>query len=233
MHEVILYGNQLSPFVEKVIRGLKYKRIKYRHVTAKSFSEMRKWNQQTHKVPVLEIDNEKFYDSTFILRKLDSLKPDPPFFSKDPVIAAHQRLLEDWADESLYWYIFALRWTKENTQTTVAQLMSLVRVGVLRPLKVLSVSRVLGRQPWVQGLGRLPYDVLIREIEYRLDELTLLLGDRPFLYSEHPSAADFAIYGVLNTGRTEATPDFIKLLSTKPALVKFMKRIENATSYQK
>ena len=72
MYKVILYGNRLSPFVEKVARGLEYKRIKYRYVKPKSISEIRKWNQQTQKMPVLKIDNEKFYDSSFILRKIDS-----------------------------------------------------------------------------------------------------------------------------------------------------------------
>jgi len=32
----------------------------------------------TGKIPVLEIDGAKVYDSTFILRRLDEIQPDPP-----------------------------------------------------------------------------------------------------------------------------------------------------------
>ena len=83
-----------------------------------------------------------------------------------------------------------------------------------------------------QGLGRLPYDVLAAEYGKRLDELVMLLSDHCFFYcaeSESLSAADLAIYGQLNTARSGPTPDADELISHRPALIDWMKRVEAVT----
>jgi glutathione S-transferase len=49
--------------------------------------------------------------STLILRHLDQVQPTPALMSEDATIAAQQRMLEDWSDESFYWYMQALRWS--------------------------------------------------------------------------------------------------------------------------
>jgi len=57
----------------------------------------------------------------------------------------------------------------------------------------------------------------------------LLLGKRAFIYSDRPSAAGFAIYGVFSTGLMEdVTPDFAELVSDRPALADWYKRVEDA-----
>jgi glutathione S-transferase len=54
-----------------------------------------------------------------------------------------------------------------------------------------------------QGLGRVPYDMLIAEFGERLDDLAMLLGEQAFFYADRPSVADFAIYGVFSIGCAE------------------------------
>lgn len=83
----------------------------------------------------------------------------------------------------------------------------------------------------MQGLGRLPYDVLIRETGERLDDLVLLLGKRTFFYADRPSVADFALYGEFSNGCGEATPDFAGLVSERPSLADWMKRVEDCTRH--
>jgi glutathione S-transferase len=178
-------------------------------------------------MPALRIGDELVYDSTFILRRFDELQPDPPLFSADPEVAAAQRQLEDWSDESLYWQIMALRWSAENTERTVAQL-SPYMPAVMRPFAKPLLSRVIGGTTRAQGLGRLPYDVLIREVAGHLDDLVLLLGRRAFFYADRPSGADFSLYGMFATGCSDATPDFAALASERPALADWRKRVEDA-----
>jgi len=96
-----VFGSRLSPFVE-VVRTLKLEGFRISLVQPKSPADFRHWNPQTGKMPVLEIDGEHVYDSTFILRRLGELCPQPPLFDEDPVIATRQRFLEDRSDESLY-----------------------------------------------------------------------------------------------------------------------------------
>jgi len=93
------------------------------------------------------------------------------------------------------------------------------------------LRRLIASATKAQGLGRLPYDVLIRELGERLDDLVLLLGKQAFFYSDRPSVADFAIYGEFNTGFTEATPDFAEQVSQRPALADWHKRVEEVTRH--
>jgi len=132
-------------------------------------------------------------------------------------------------DESFYWYNQALRWSAENERRTIAQNSRFVPAP-MRPFAKPLLRRFVGKQPKAQGLGRLPYEVLIAELGERLDDLVVLLGKDAYFYSDRPSVADFAIYGVFSTGHAEdVTPDFVELVSQRPALVDWRKRVEEAT----
>ena len=65
--QATVFGSRLSPFVEKVVRGLQLKGISYRLVPPKSPTDFRRWNPQTGKMPVLELIGERVFDSTLIL----------------------------------------------------------------------------------------------------------------------------------------------------------------------
>jgi hypothetical protein len=84
--------------------------------------------------------------------------------------------------------------------------------------------------PRVQGLGRLPYDLLLRETEARLDDLVALLGGRPFFHAEHAGAAGLAVYGQLHCGCSGPTPDFAAGVVARPTLGAFMRRAADAAS---
>ena len=228
MAETILYGTRLSPFVEKVARALALKKVPYRLVPPASPMDLRKWNPQTGKIPVIELGGERLWDSTFILARLDERFPDPPLFSADPAVAAAQRLLEDWSDESLYWYVMALRWTKKNAPASVSQIVAGLS-PFIRPMARLVLPRQIGRLPWAQGLGRLPDAVLVRELGHRLDDLVTLLGRRAYFHADAASAAELALYGQFSTMRSGPTPEAERLLDDRPALADFMKRVEEAT----
>jgi glutathione S-transferase len=227
---ITLYGSRLSPFVEKVARALHYKKQPFRHVDLKSPLDLGRWNPQTRKMPVLEIDGRKDYDSTFLLRWIDELWPDPPLFSADPAVMLRQRHLEDWSDESLYFYVFSLRWTDRNAPATVAQLGSIVP-WFLRPIAGFVFHRQIKPLTHAQGLGRLPVGRLVSELERRLDELVVLLGESPYFYSDTPSAADLAIFGQFSTLRSGATPDGAALLDERPALQQWYDRVAAATAH--
>ena len=88
------------------------------------------------------------------------------------------------------------------------------------------------KQPMSQGLGRLPNEMLISELTQRFDDLVVLLGDSPFFYSEQPSVADFALYGVFNTGiEGGITPEFGELVSQRPSLSEWRLRVRKATEH--
>ncbi|MEP0730939.1 MAG: glutathione S-transferase family protein [Parasphingorhabdus sp.] len=210
----------------KVKAAIAYKKLPFEHQEYVGISELRKLNPQTGKVPIVLFDNEVIFDSSLILRKLDIEKPSPPLISEDTALAAKQYLLEDWSDESLYWYVQALRWNTRNEPRTVEE----NRRFVPAPLRFFAkpiLRQLVGKQPIGQGLGRLPYEILVEELELRLDNLAELLRQHPFFYSDQPSVADFAIYGISATGFSGATPEFAKAFSNQAELVAWRSRMDD------
>lgn len=223
--KAIVFGSRLSPFVEKVVRALAIKGINFELVPPRGPRDFSRWNPQTKKMPVLEIDGERIYDSTFILRWLDEFVPEPQLTAAVGGTAALQRQLEDWSDESLYWYGMALRWSDKNMRATSAQILSTLPAGI-RPLASLILPRQLRATTAAQGLGRLPQEVLVRELGRQLDDLVTILGEAPFFYAAQPSVADLAIYGQLRMLRSGPTPEADALIAERPALVSYMSRVE-------
>jgi glutathione S-transferase len=224
-----IFGPPVSPFVVKIIAAADYKGLSYTHQADVSVRDLSRLNPVTQKIPVVRFDGEVVFDSTSILRRFDQVQPTPALLSADATIAAQQRMLEDWSDESFYWYGQALRWSTENEDRTIAQNSRFVPAP-LRPFAKPLLRRLVGKQPRAQGLGRLPYDMLLAELGERLDDLTLLLGKQAFFFSDRPSVADFAIYGVFSTGlEEEVTPDFAEQVSQRAALVDWRKRVEETT----
>jgi glutathione S-transferase len=208
------------------LKGLTFKLVEPRSPT-----DFKKWNSRTQKMPVLELGSERHIDSTFILRKLEELAPQPSVFAADPGDAARQRLLEDWSDESLYWYGMGCRWAPENEAETVAQL-AVTLPPILRPIGRILIPRLIGGQARAQGLARLPLSTLIRELGQHFDELEVLLGERRFFFSDTVGAADLAIYGQLNTMRSGPTPQCEELISERRWLLDHFKRVDEATRPQ-
>ncbi|MCH6563431.1 MAG: glutathione S-transferase N-terminal domain-containing protein, partial [Myxococcales bacterium] len=158
MSPTVLFGSPLSPFVDKVQRALRLKKIEYEIVGPKGPADIKRWNPQTRKMPVLELNGERTIDSSLILDRLDQDFPEPPLLSRNPATRASQRLLEDWSDEGLYWYLMGLRWSEKNASASAKQI-SADAPALLRPLLARFLTRQLGGMTRAQGMGRLPADV--------------------------------------------------------------------------
>ena len=227
---IILYGSRLSPFVEKVYRGLKLKQLPFQQHEPRGPLEMRRNNPTTGKMPALALDGQRLFDSTLILRALDEFKPEPPFWSSNPQTAAQQRLLEDWADESLYWYGMALRWTIPANASRAIALISRTLPPILRPVVKVLAPRFVASQTHAQGTGRLPKDVLLRELDGHLANLEQLLGKGPFFFSApHPSVAEVAVFAQLSFLHSSVTPEGIAAVEAHPTLLEFCRHVDAMT----
>ena len=228
MTKTRIIGPAVSPFVVKTLAAADYKGFAYEHSEYVGIRELGKYNSTTGKVPVALFDGEAVYDSTLILRRFDEIHSEKPLVSSDPTVASQQRILEDWADESLYWNMMAFRWHDKNEHRTIAQNARFVPAPVRLFAKPM-LRRLVGRQTRAQGMGRLPYDMLVGELGKRLDDLVVLLTQHPFFCSDKPSIADFAIYGQVCTGSSEGiTPDFAEIVEQRGALEDWRSRLETA-----
>jgi glutathione S-transferase len=228
---VTLFGARLSPFVEKVARALQLKGVPFSLVPPRLPTDFTRWNPQTGKMPVLDVDGTRTFDSTVILRRIDELVPMPPLFDVDPATAARQRFVEDWSDESLYWYAMGLRWSPSNANATADQVLADIGVpGWLYPAMRPILRMQIGSQAKAQGLQRLPLDLLVAELGRRFDELHVWLDDRPFFFADRPSAADLALFGQLRLLQSGPTPQAAELIRQRGWLDAYVRRVDVATA---
>ena len=227
-----IFGPNISPFVKKVLAAADYKGLAYTYKNNVSISELSKLSPVTGKVPVARFDGEAVFDSSQILRRFDEVQPRPALLSDDARVMAKQRVLEDWSDESLYHYLLAFRWSDANRDRSTAQITQFLPT-LIRPLAKPVLRRMIGGQPRAQGLGRLPSDMLMTELETLLDDLAVVLGNEPFFYAERPSMADFSIYGMFGNGDSGATPDFAEAVAGRSTLTDWRKRVDDAIGVRK
>jgi len=221
--KIVLYGPALTPFTEKVRRGLELKQLAYELREPTSPEDYRRWSPETGLLPVLTIDGERVADSTAILLRLDERFPLPPLLAPEPKIALQQRQLEDWADESFLFYFLKwqrLRQERERAEAAAGPPRGLARIAMLRRLFA-----------WLRagGTWERPEAAISRGIADRLDDLINLLGTRPFFYADRPSMADLAVYAMLRSVERGSIPDSTQQLISRPGLVAYMRRVEAET----
>ena len=98
-----------SPFCVKLHYALRYKRLQFETVNLASPTQAKKYNPRG-KLPVLDYDGTLIRDSTDAVRYLEQHNPEPRLYPENERERAHALLLEDWADESLYWHIVYENW---------------------------------------------------------------------------------------------------------------------------
>ena len=237
MPDIVLYQytpvegcDSASPFCTKVHRALNVKGLSYEPRVVGSPAEMKRINPGVSKVPVLEVDGQLVTDSTRILEHLDAHHPDPPLFPKEGPLAGRVRLLEDWADESLYWFPVYHRWQLDDGFAVLAEQAFGSLPFPLRWFVPRVVGRQVVRQLHGQGIGRLQPDVVLAALEGHLDMLEALLADGgPYLAGETVTAADLAVFGPLQVLRTPTTPQTREALGRRVGLMEWLRQVHEAT----
>lgn len=222
MTQITLYGPREAPFTVKVERALRIKKLPYTLVEPSGPEDFRRWSPETGLLPVAEIGAERVHDSTRIVERIDELFPEPPLFSSDLKLAEQQRRLEDWCDETFFFYWLRWRRLRDAEESRAPR-----RFGLLTWVRDLA----LARGPVRRGRGGFSAEVadLIDEIRRRCDDLVNMLSGRSFFYGDRPSLADLAIYAMLHSMRQGNLPNGPVVVAERPSLVEFMKRVEDAS----
>lgn len=228
---ITLYQFDISPFCDKVRRVLRLKGLDFRVVEVPPSEAARgRWKavSPTGKFPVLEHEGRRIFDSTDIVRWLDERFPEPRILPDDPGDRARVHVLEDWADESLYFFEMTMRlaWP-ENAERWVPILLAAEKPFVRRLLGPL-LPRTIRRVTEAQGIGRKGRDDVERELGRHLDALVALLGDGAWLVGDAISLADIAVFAQLFCIRGAITGD--EAVAARPALTAWMARVEAATA---
>lgn len=219
--QIVFWDFPSSPFCVKVRAILNWKGVQFRAVDP--LQPGRWWQLQRRgvgKVPALDIDGRFVIDSTDIAHELERLFPDRPLLPRDPRHQAACHLLEDWADESLYFIGLYFIWLHPGNASTVAPLFGRDLLGRL----AFRLYRArIDRQVRGQGTGRKTAEHIERDLARHLKAAERMLEGRRFLLGDEPLLCDFALFGQLTfLLRSVASAPFVKQC---PALMRYVDRM--------
>lgn len=218
-------GGTFSPPCAKVQMALRFKGLEFEIKNLHSPMEAKRYNPRG-RVPVLLIGEERVVDSTDILTELDRRWPDPPLLPDDPEARVQAKILEDWADEVLYFYGLYYRWLiPENFERMRTKVLSRQPIPIRWVLPTIAIREVRKRARG-QGVGLKDEATVRREIEECLDAIETLLARSAALVGDRISRADLAVAAVVDQWMFEAlTPQLAESIRTRPRTVAWLGRV--------
>jgi glutathione S-transferase len=230
MTEAILWQFEISPVADKVRRILNVTGVAYETRDPKmgDIAAFKK-KSPAGRLPVLEHGGRLIADSTDIALYLEEAFPQPALLPADPALRGEALILEDWADESLYWYELTMRLTWETNAPAVVG--GMLKAGGAPALLVKpftrQVMKTYGKLSAGQGVGAKPRAQVLTDLARITDSVQSRLAGRAFLVGDALSIADIAVFVQLACirGTVEGGP----LFAARPGLSAWMDQIDAAT----
>jgi glutathione S-transferase len=218
---IVLYDWPASPFCAKVRAVLERKGLEYERAPAIPNRRRIERRGGVGKVPALEIDGEFLVDSTDIVHHLERRFPSPAVMPAGPADRALCHALEDWTDESLYFFGLYFNWHEPAGRRATRGLVGRTLLGKLMFWPML---RRIERQLWGQGTGRKSPAHVRSDLERNLDAVEGLLGRGDYLLGAGPWLCDYALMSQLvYIGRAAALTD---LYRSRPRISAFLERMK-------
>jgi glutathione S-transferase len=175
---IVLHQYEISPFCDKIRRVLRFKKQPFetREVTVWSALGGLKKRNPAGKVPFIEVHGETICDSTEIALWADRTFPDPPLLPMERAHRALVHVLEDWADESLYWFEVYLRFAIASNANKWAAEVAKHDAAPIRLSAPLTVPRAMVKSLEAQGTGRKSLSMVLNELDRQLDAVDGLLA---------------------------------------------------------
>lgn len=223
---LIIHQYRASPFSAKVRRALHYKGVPFSVVNygIAGAAKIRKLNP-TGKAPILEHGDRIIPDSTDILRYIEQCFPDKPLFPRDPALLAQAHVLEDWADESLYFYDLTMRCWPHNYDQLAEDLLledgPLLR-RIFRPL----IGKAILKQARAQGIGRKDHGTICREVGAHFQAIDAMVAGRDWLLEgADPTVADIAVVAMCSV--LDRTEEGAAAMAALPGLMAWRERMDS------
>lgn len=224
---ITLYQFELSPYADKVRRMLRLKGLAFETVEVPVSAPGKfKHISPTGKFPALGSDGELIVDSTDICRWLEQRFPEPRVAPENPRDAALATILEDWADEALYFYDLTMRNWPQNRAWFIDDLLHHQKPGFTRKILAAAIPGALLKATKAQGLGRKRQATVVADLAAQYDALAELVADGGWLAGPRLSTADIAVRVMVNV--IERAKEGRTLLEARPALADWAKRVDSA-----
>ncbi|WP_101758013.1 glutathione S-transferase family protein [Oceanicoccus sp. KOV_DT_Chl] len=223
----ILHQYRVSPFAAKIRRVMYYKQIAFDTVDygISGAGKIKKINPRG-KAPILEHAGKFIADSTDIVAYLDALDSSKPLTPTDPLLQAQMHILEDWADESLYFYDLTMRCWPHNAGLLADDLLmddKGLLVKVLRPM----IGKIIGKQASAQGIGRKEPAAVCAEVAKHFAAINTVVSAHEFLLGDALSIADISVVSMCTV--LERAQEANALMLELPALMAWRERVDLLT----
>jgi glutathione S-transferase len=224
-----LFQIEMSPFCDKVRRILHWKRQAYQVTNLKLLETLTRLPRMNPvgKVPTLDHDGTVISDSTDIAHYLEQRFPEPRLLPRAPDQRALCHLLEDWADESLYFYEARLRFTFTKNVARTAEVLLENEHGLMKRLGGVAARRSMNSILAKQGIGRKSEEAVLRDVQRHAEAIAGWLGARDWLVGEALTLADISVFVQLACIRSTDEGD--KILAAQPTVLSWMERVDAAT----
>lgn len=226
---ILLHQNETSPFCDKIRRVLHYKRRAFEihevpvHETLVRLGSI----SPVGKVPVLEHAGNVIADSSDISRYLDGVFPDPSIYPESSRDRALCHMLEDWADESLYFFEIWFRFALGENASEWSRRTSHSEPPFLRRATERALPTLMRNLLKAQGLGRREPEQVLEDFARHVGALAAWLeGD--WLVGDRLSIADIAVYAQLAC--TADTGEGAAVLADQTSVMTWMERVNAATA---
>ena len=213
-----LHQFELSHYVEKVRLILDYKGLAYRKLeVTPGIGQIDLYRLSGQRqVPVLQDGSQIIADSTAIAEYLERQYPDRPIIPTEPKLRGLTLLMEQWADESIGLNARkVLIGALNQDQSFRAAFLPSSVPDVVRSLVGALPGEFLSILGQGVGFGPDAIKAATEAIKRDLTSLCFLLHDQPYLVTDHPTLADFAVAGMsmylkFPTGDFLEIPDALK-----------------------
>lgn len=196
---IVLHQWLISPFCAKVRKALVAKQLAF---------EVRDYNgllaiqakrlSKAGKLPVLDYTGadghtQRLQDSAVIVRFLERTHPEPSLWPTEARDRHLAHLLEDWADEALFWLEAYFRLLDPVASRKSGEYLAQGRPGWERIVIQTAGKLTYKRKLNALGLARLDLSQLEAMVREHLDAVEGLLDGRAWLVGDRQSIADVAI----------------------------------------
>ena len=225
---ITLYQFAASPFCDKIRRVLRYKRVPF-SIYEWPLAEVPLIREKNPagKLPMVEIDGTLIPDSTSIALEIERRYPTPLLVPADPAQRAQVLVLEDWADESLYFYEMTTRFGDQDFDANIGKLLAGApkeMVDAIGPM----LRETIKTTTTAQGMGRKSPPQLAADIDRLFGSIEDLQRATGFVVGSALTLADIAI-----AAQAECIGDSSigqQVLRSRPALNTYFKRVDTLTS---
>ena len=203
-----LVGGTGSPYTQKMVALLRYRRIPYAvnwGQPAQFCDELGVEKPKPIFMPTFLFEGDDGLkaecDSTPIIRRLEEMYPGRSVLPEDPALAFVDYLIEDFADEWCTKYMFHYRWYPQEDADNAGTLLPFgmdvsLPQGAHQQFKHFVTDRQVGRL-YVVGSNDTTAPVIDASYRRFLVAMEAHLANQKFMLGNRPGAGDFSLHGQL------------------------------------